>query len=134
MGSTQTGAMNAATAEANLAASSVGAQTAAVTESPVAEDVQTGTAAAAAPVSAPAVTDADARALFAANSETQASTFSEESASTVTHSTPRLAVSPPAPPALDALHAWWPDAAMRDFTVQYEIGRAACGGRVCKYR
>src|SRR3546814_12057005 len=72
MGSTQTVAMNAATAEANLAASSVGAPTAAVTESPVAEDVQTGTAAAAAPVSAPAVTDADARALFAANSETQA--------------------------------------------------------------
>src|SRR3546814_1833418 len=98
--------------------------TAAVTESPVAEDVQTGTAAAAAPVSAPAVTDADARALFAANSETQASTFSEESASTVTHSTPRIAVRPPAPPALDALHAWWRDAAMRDFNVQY-VGQAA---------
>src|SRR3546814_10550597 len=43
MGSTQTVAMNAATAEANLAASSVGAPTAAVTESPVAEDVQSGT-------------------------------------------------------------------------------------------
>src|SRR3546814_3846416 len=48
--------------------------------SPATYDAQSGIAAA--PVSAPAVTDADARALFAANSETQASTFSEESAPT----------------------------------------------------
>ncbi|NGY04346.1 hypothetical protein [Solimonas terrae] len=107
-------------ADAGLAATETTAAPAAMTAtSEPASDV----APSPAPSSQAAVSDVDADQLFAAGADTPAAAR-EVSSAAAPHSTPRLAVRAPAPPALDALHAWWADASTHDFNVQY-VGQAA---------